>query len=264
MPAPVKFVQITDLHVVPEGARLHGLDPGERLERCIDSLLAEHADAACCVATGDLVNDRPREAYRRLAGQLARLPMPVHLVLGNHDDRGEFRNAFPQVAVDPNGFVQYEARIGRWRALFLDTHEPGAEHGVLCDARADWLAGRLADDPQPVLVFMHHPPLALGLPAMDRIALRDPRPLCRALAGREHRVRHLFLGHVHRPLAGSWRGIPFSALRGPSHQVALRMTPADEVLGSHEPAQYAVVLLGDESLTVHWHDFLDASPRFVL
>jgi 3',5'-cyclic AMP phosphodiesterase CpdA len=261
----VKFIQIADLHVVPEGALLYGTDPGERLARCIDSVLAEHADATCCVATGDLINDHPPAAYRRLAEQFARLPMPVHPILGNHDHREHFRAAFPGVGVDANGFVQYEAAIGAHRALFLDTHEPGAEHGVYCAKRASWLAARLAEDDRPVLLFMHHPPMPLGLPAMDRIALRDPAPLLWALAGHEGRIRHLFLGHVHRALSGSWRGIAFSSLRGTNHQVALCMqSTGDEVMGSHEAPQYAVVLVGDDQVTVHLHDFMQAGEPFVL
>lgn len=260
----LKFIHLTDTHLVEPGHALYGLDPCKRLARCIDSVIAEHGDAALCVVTGDLADRGHPEAYRQLAEQLARLPMPVLPILGNHDDRANFRRCFPQVPVDAAGFVQYEQAIGGYRGLFLDSNEPGVSHGVLCETRARWLAERLDEDERPVLLFIHHPAFRLGIPTMDRIALRDTAPLERALAGRHQRIRHLFFGHIHRPIFGHWRGIPFSTLRGTNHQVALRLDDTPRIGGSHEPPQYAVVLLQEDSLTVHLHDYLDRSERFWL
>jgi hypothetical protein len=36
------------------------------------------------------------------------------------------------------------------------------------------------------------------------------------------------------------------------------------VPGSHEPPAYSIVLVHPESIVIHTHDFLDASPRFTL
>jgi Icc protein len=260
----LKFIHITDTHLVEQGHALYGLDPCKRLAQCLDSVIREHSDAALCVVTGDLAHVGHRDAYRQLFEQLARLPMPVLPILGNHDSRSNFREFFPGVQTDSNGFVQYEAPVGQYRGLFLDTNEPGVDYGVLCEQRAKWLADRLAEDEQPVLLFMHHPAFALGIPTMDRIALLDTKPFEQALAGQAHRIKHLFFGHIHRPIFGSWRGIPFSTMRGTNHQVALRLDDTGQIAGSHEPPQYSVVLLGEESITVHVHDFLDSSERFFL
>jgi 3',5'-cyclic AMP phosphodiesterase CpdA len=260
----VKFIHITDTHLVEQGQVLYGLNPYNRLERCLDSVIQDHPDAALCVLTGDLAHVGHSDAYRQLAQQLGRLPMPVLPILGNHDNRSNFREYFPQIETDANGFVQYEAPVGSYRGLFLDTNEPGVSYGVLCDKRARWLAERLAADERPVLLFMHHPAFVLGIAAMDRIALLETGPFLEALQGQEQRVKHLFFGHLHRPIFGSWRGIPFSTLRGTNHQVALRLDDTAKVPGSHEPPQYGVVLLGEDSITVHLHDFLDISARFWL
>jgi len=69
---------------------------------------------------------------------------------------------------------------------------------------------------------------------------------------------------VHRPIFGSWLGIPYSTLRGTNHQVALRLDDTPKIGASHEPPQYGVVLLGEDTVTVHVHDFLDRSERFWL
>lgn len=166
----LKFIHITDIHLVEQGRALYGHDPGKRFERCIDSVIAEHADASFCVITGDLAHVGHADAYRQLSEQCARLPMPVHLILGNHDSRPNFRERFPEVGVDNNGFVQYEKAVGKFRALFLDTNEPGTHSGVFCEQRANWLSQRLAEGDSPVLLFMHHPAFHLGIPVMEQAA----------------------------------------------------------------------------------------------
>lgn len=137
-------------------------------------------------------------------------------------------------------------------------------YGVFCQHRGQWLAEQLGNDPRPVLLFMHHPPFAVGLPAMDNISLLDTLPFSSAIQPHQQRIRHLFFGHLHRPISGSWQGIPFSTLRGTNHQVALDLGAQDKVPGSHEPAQYGVVLVESEQITVHLHDFDDSSRRFWL
>jgi len=60
---------------------------------------------------------------------------------------------------------------------------------------------------------------------MDRIALTDAAALIAVIKPNRARIRHLFFGHVHRPIAGSWLGIPFSTLRGTNHQVCFDLSP---------------------------------------
>ena len=261
----LKFIHLTDPHLVAPGRALYGTDPAWRLGRALAAIEAGHGDAAFVVVTGDLAHAGEPAAYRGLGEQLERLRRPAHLVLGNHDDRAAFRAAFPATPVTADGFVQYAFEAGGLQHVVLDTLEPGASWGGLCARRATWLADTLARSaPAPVLLYMHHPPCAVGLPALDRIALRDAGPLREALQPHRPRLRHLFFGHLHRPLAGSWLGLPMSTVRGTNHQVALQMADTTRLTGSHGPAQMGVVLAGAEQTIVHLHDFDDASPRFEL
>lgn len=89
------------------------------------------------------------------------------------------------------------------------------------------------------------------------------KPKC--LKPHAKRIRHLFLGHVHRPIAGSWLGIPFTVLRGLNHQVALNLEDhGADIPGSHEAPAYAIALVGRNSIVIHSCDFADTSPRFPL
>lgn len=264
----MKFIHLTDPHQVRPGTLLYGLDPARRLRDAVASIVAEHADAAFVAITGDLAHWGEPDAYAVLREALSPLPMPVRLLIGNHDDRTAFRAAFPEVPVDAEGFVQYAFDAGDTRVVCLDTNEPGVSWGVLCERRAAWLADTLADATRagrPVHLMLHHPPFPVGILPMDRISLRDAGPLTEALEPHRATVRQMYFGHLHRPLAGSWRGIPFSTVRGTAHQVTLTLDAAgDRVPGSHEPPQYAVVLADADTTVVHLHDFADASPRFLL
>ena len=141
--------------------------------------------------------------------------------------------------------------------VFLDTLDEGSHAGRLCEARLDWLRARLEEAAgRPVYLFMHHPPFAVGIPSLDCIALAEPERLAAILAPHRN-VRHLFYGHVHRPVCGSWRGIPASTLYGLNHQVAFDLATAGEVPHTHEPPSYGVVLIAPDQVVVHFHDFLD-------
>lgn len=268
--APFTFIHLTDLHVTPEGAPpLYGLDPGARLAEAVADMARRHgpgqpAPAAFAVATGDLTHHGEPAAYARLRAILAALPFPVHLLIGNHDDRAAFRAAFPGTAVDPAGFVQQAIETPNGRYLMLDTNEPGTDAGRLCPARLAWLADRLAEEDGPVLLFLHHPPYRVGITGMDGIPLIDAAALWEVLAPHRARIRQLFHGHLHRPLSGSWHGIPCSSLRGTAHQVALDFSERPTVAGSHEPPAYALVRVSPESVVAHVHDFLDTTGTFDL
>lgn len=263
---PFYFLHLTDPHLPPAGELLYGSDPAPRLAAAIADIAARHgpgsaAPAAFAVISGDLVRDGEPAAYARLRGMLAGLPCPPHLLLGNHDDRAAFRAAFPEAPVDPGGFVQSVLPTPAGLCIMLDTLQPGTAAGRLCGTRLAWLAARLAESTGPVLLFLHHPPFPVGLPAMDAIALRDPDALWAVLAPHAARLRHLFFGHLHRPVAGSWRGVPVSCLSGTAFRVPLEFSDAPVRPAKREPPGYAVVRTSEIGVTVLPRDVPWAAPE---
>ncbi len=257
----MKLIQVSDLHFVPPGTRLFGLDPRARLEAAIADINQHHGDAELCLFTGDLADHGTPEAYQALRETLAALQLPYRLTLGNHDDRDNFRRAFPEAPRDEHGFVQSVVANGAGDIVLLDTHEPGRASGSFCAKRQAWLKARLAEAAdRPVTIFMHHPPLDIGIPALDRIGLVDKRGFAEAVAGvGAGHIRHIFFGHVHRPVSGSWRGIPYAALCSLVHQVPFDLVTESPVPYDHAPPAYNVILLDGEDTVVHHHEFLDTS-----
>lgn len=254
----MKFIHLTDTHLVARGRALHGLDPAARLEACVARLAARHADAAFCILTGDLADGGDPAAYACARELLAALPMPVHVIPGNHDDRAAFVAAFPDAPRDIHGYVQQAFRRDGITFVLLDTLEPSqGSGGAFCSRRAAWLAQRLAEaGDAPVLLFMHHPPFDIGLPGLDAIGLADAAPFTEAVAAAGN-VRHLFFGHAHRPICGRWRGISFSTLYGTSHQTRLDFDGGRRIAYTAEPPACAVVLVDGDQLTIHTDHFLE-------
>ncbi|MGA8881752.1 MAG: phosphodiesterase, partial [Azonexus sp.] len=220
-----------------------------------------------CLLTGDLADAGGEAAYASLAEALRRLPMPAHLLPGNHDSRAALRRHFPQLANNDGGFMQAALATPGGYFLLLDTVEPGAPWGSYCIQRREWLAQQLAAaGDRPLYVAMHHPPLALGIPSMDQFALRDAEAFWSVIAPHRTRIRHLFFGHLHRPIGGSWRGIPFSCTSSPNHQVALDLTTVrgDDVPGCREPAGFAVILIDTDSVVVHHQQLFGGETAFWL
>lgn len=81
----VKFIHVSDLHLVPKGDKLWGLDPFARFEACLDDIARLHRDAAFVVISGDLAERGEVLAYRQLKARLADFPIATHLMLGNHE-----------------------------------------------------------------------------------------------------------------------------------------------------------------------------------
>ncbi len=262
----MKIVQLSDLHLTAGGEPLFGSSPRERLELAIDSILQSHADADFCLLTGDLADAGSDAAYAALADALRRLPMPAHLLPGNHDSRAALRRQFPQLPADGD-FMQAAIDTPAGRFLLLDTVEAGAPWGSYCAERQEWLARQLAAAGDlPLYVAIHHPPLALGIPSMDQFALRDAEAFWAVIAPYRAHIRHLFFGHLHRPIGGSWRGIPFSCISSPNHQVALdlKMLRGDDVPGCREPAGYAAILIDAENVIVHHQQLFNGETSFWL
>lgn len=255
----MKLIQISDIHLMPPGQDLRGLNPQARLEACIADINARQADANFCICTGDLANAGDPEAYINLRSCLKKLEIPYFLAIGNHDSRKQFCRAFPEVQRDANDYYQYAIDHPEARFLVLDTVQEGAHWGAYCATRAGWLDQQLADAAgKRAYIFMHHPPFDIGLPSQDNLRIKDPQFFAEVI-GRHRNVKHIFHGHVHRPVCGSWRGIPVSALRGTNHQVQFDLQTVAPIPLCHEPPAYAMILLRPDQTIIHFHDYLDQS-----
>jgi Icc protein len=126
------------------------------------------------VLAGDLTDLGQPAAYEHLKSIIARLPIPVHITLGNHDDRPSFLAAFGSDFAAETGKVDKVIDIKGYRVILLDSSEPGRVDGVLEETQIAWLRARLAEAAdRPVIVILHHNANALHINA-DNIRILEP------------------------------------------------------------------------------------------
>ena len=255
----LKFVILSDLHLVKESALSHGLDTTARLKAGIEAINARHGDADFCVLAGDLADLGEVEAYHRLKACLDVLEIPVHITIGNHDDRNTFIDVFGSEHLCATGFVDKVIDHKGQRVILLDSAVTGQHGGRLEKEQLNWLADRLAEVPQiPVTVVLHHHANPLYT-KVDRIILENGPELVAVL--KAHRqVRQVIAGHVHYTSTALWHGIPFTTLAGGHYNVTIPLESAAEMERLFGPAQMAVVLSDTTQTLVHFDNYLDANP----
>ncbi|MGQ9365242.1 phosphodiesterase [Azospirillum sp. ST 5-10] len=239
------IAQITDLHVTPRGTMALGaVDTNAHLAAAVAHLNALAPRPDLVLVTGDLANTpRPGE-YEMLAELLAPLALPLRVLPGNHDDRGELRRWFGERCGLPaeGEFLHHAVEAGPLRVLMLDTQRPGRPEGELCARRLAWIAERLAEAPErPTLIAMHHQPFATGLP-VDTMGCAGADGLAALVRQRPGQVVGVVCGHVHRPITAAWAGTVAFCAPSTAHQFALDLRPGAAFRWTAEPPAVALHL----------------------
>jgi 3',5'-cyclic-AMP phosphodiesterase len=180
--------------------------------------------------------------------------VPVHLAIGNHDDRATFLGVFPELA-DADGHVQTRFALSRGTGVVIDTWGPQSHAGFFCARRCAWLDAALAAADGPVFLFMHHNPVPTHVGPIDQIMLRDADAFGAIVAAHRPRIAHIFFGHCHLPLAGSLHGVPVSSPRGTNHAGWADFTERRLLLASDLPEAYAVIVAQGPAITVQMVEF---------
>jgi 3',5'-cyclic-AMP phosphodiesterase len=238
------IAQISDTHIVPKGRMAMGrVDTASHLKRAVAHIGGLRPSPDLVLVTGDLVDAGSPDEYAHFRELLAPLPMPVHVIPGNHDARDALRAAFADHRYLPrDGFLQYAVECGPVRLIALDTLTPGAPHGELCAERLGWLEARLAESDRPTIIFMHHPPFDCGMTEFDEARLNVGGEKLAAIVQRHPNVERILCGHVHRPIQVRWAGTIASVAPSTAHQATLDLAPDAPLMYSMDPPAVALHL----------------------
>ena len=200
------LIQLGDLHI---GADWVEVDPLTTLSTTIDTIQRLDLPVTGVLALGDLAENASDAEYASARAQLDRLGAPIHVAMGNHDDREALRRQFGLGSAG-DAPVRYATDLGPVRLIVLDTTIPGKDGGCLDEDSLSWLNSQLSDAPSAqTLLAMHHPPLVTREAAFDRIALQaDSRAALGELLHRHPQVRRILGAHLHRPLLTEFASRP--------------------------------------------------------
>ncbi|MDX6310579.1 MAG: 3,5-cyclic-AMP phosphodiesterase [Streptomyces sp.] len=248
------IAHVRDLHI---GGSEESADRALRVRDYVNGL---PGPIAAVVVTGDIADHGLAEEYE-IAREAMRYDAPTIVCPGNHDSRAEFRKVLldePGGSGPGTGPVNQVLRPDDGLTVALcDSSIPGRHDGHPDDETIAWLDAELARADGPVLVGMHHPPVALGLPPVDAIRLTHPERLADVLARHPH-ARAVLAGHGHTAASAVFAGMPLvvapgvvSTLMLPEELVLPEEWTEDDALDFDLPPAITLHVLDGERLVSH-------------
>jgi Icc protein len=201
---PPLILHLTDTHLFASPERLlRGVPTRATLERVLAHAAERSRRPDAILLTGDLVHDESREGYAWLRERFAAFGVPVFCIAGNHDDPAVMREFLDTPPFRCAG----DGAFGNWRIVLLETHVPGADHGVVSEESLARLDATLARaDEAHALVCLHHHPVPAGSAWLDPLGLRNADALFAVLA-RHANARALLSGHIHQAFDTTAHGL---------------------------------------------------------
>jgi len=244
----VRILQLSDLHLFadPDGL-LFGIPTRTLLRDVLAHIEQSGFEPDHVVVTGDHTHDELPSTYAAVRELLTPYADRLHQVPGNHDDRAMLRAGFSDL-IGGNGAdrITFVFEADGWLCLGLDTHVPGEVGGRLGGDQLDWVRSQIEERrPQGVVLFMHHPPVELGLAWLDRIGV-DDRVALHELLDEEPRIRLVSCGHVHQE--SSHRVGSAEVVTAPSTGLQFS-TVSDEAEFVTAPPGYRVIELDGDTFT---------------
>jgi hypothetical protein len=178
---------------------MRGVNMADHLSRVVRELLDQPSLPAGVIVNGDCaLGTGQTEDYGTFADliePLRKAGAPVHLAVGNHDNRERFLQALKWAAIPAIMPDKYIALVQTPRVdwYVLDSLEiTNATPGLLGNEQLSWLATSLDASPEkPALVVIHHNPGLEG-----NFGLKDTVALLEVLRARK-RVKAYLFGHTH-------------------------------------------------------------------
>ena len=190
----MKLLQISDIHIDLEGRNPSGVDVRRNFQRCLTEGLSRGGD--WIIVSGDMcVETADDRIYAWIKATLDATARPWRVIPGNHDSSAMVARSF---SIEEQ-FRSAEQEV-YWREAsehhsfyFLDSAK-----GDLSAPQLSWLKANLEQEQKPPLIFMHHPPVHLSVPLMDRGNFPAPDGPRFLDALRVCRLKvNVFVGHYH-------------------------------------------------------------------
>jgi 3',5'-cyclic AMP phosphodiesterase CpdA len=191
----------SDTHLAADRTQVNnGTNMADHFEQVSRELLSSAKRPAGLFITGDCAFNKGEAGdYAMLTGMLDPIragQIPVHIALGNHDNRERFWETLSQEKVAKRPLTNkqvalLETRHANW--FILDSLETTlSTPGLLGSEQLDWLGSALdANSKKPALVLVHHNPGFSG-----NLGLKDTAPFMEIIRARRQ-VKAYIYGHTH-------------------------------------------------------------------
>lgn len=211
-----RLIQLTDLHLLADPkARYRGLDTRANFLTAL--ALAKRLKPQLLVLTGDLAEDEQLATYQWLYQQLKQSGLAWQWLAGNHDQPQLMNGLSPAVFYQQNE---------HWQLLGLNSHLANSTSGRISTSELERLKQAL-ENPKPLLIALHHPPVAVNSQWKDKLALENAAEFWQLIKDKDN-AKLVVFGHVHQA---------FSSRLYHSHNLA---TPATSIQFTAQAQSFAI------------------------
>jgi Icc protein len=200
---PHSWALLSDIHLAADREKVsRGTNMAKNFQAAVLGVCALKHTPCAALISGDLAFNTGESGDYALVTELLQpireAGMPVHLTLGNHDDRSHFWDALTEAKAAVRPVADRQAvllRSPRANWFVLDSLEKtNSTPGLLGDEQRAWLARALDENPdKPALVVVHHNSLLMG---DAKLALKDSEQLFEIIRPRKQVKAYIF-GHTH-------------------------------------------------------------------
>jgi len=238
---------LSDTHLAADKSLVcRGVNMVEHFHTVSKDLLAWPTRPAAVFLTGDCAYSHGESGDYAVLGELLApiraAQMPLHLALGNHDQREHFWAAFPQEqkaqrpVADRQVALVETPRVNWFMLDSLDKTE--STPGLLGLEQLDWLAKSLDDHAhKPALVLVHHNPGING----GNMGLKDTLAFLEIIRPRKQ-VKAYIYGHTH-----NWK-----VEQDPSGIHFINLPPVAYVFREGEPSGWVHATVGQEGMRLEF------------
>jgi 3',5'-cyclic-AMP phosphodiesterase len=259
------WILFSDTHIAENLAlEARGVCMSENLKRCVAQALKEKEKPFGVMVNGDLsFLDGQAGDYSALVDLMQPLRdagLPVHLTLGNHDNRGTFMANCTSLDLslmeEKKPVAQKQVSVvssARIHWVLLDSLDKvNATPGLLGEAQLGWIDRTLAGlTDKPTVVMVHHNPQGPVPEGKKRTGLEDGDALLSVLESHK-KVKALMYGHTHNweVKNGDKTGI---------HQINL--PPIAYVFNKERPSGWVRATVKDDGMDLELRSLNPAHPE---
>lgn len=192
----------SDPHIAADKTQVaRGVNMTDHFQAVVREVTSLGTRPAAVLVNGDCAfNSGEAADYATLTNLLQPLreaQMPLHLTVGNHDNREHFWNAITEAGAAPRPLTDHNVAIlkmPRANWFILDSLEKTlSTPGFLGMTQIEWLAKSLDANPnKPAIVMVHHQ-LNIG---DEKGGVKDSEPLLEVIRPRKQ-VKAYIYGHTH-------------------------------------------------------------------
>lgn len=203
------IAQISDLHISALGVKTLGIAPmSENLKLCVKHInqLATRPDIV--LVTGDISNNGDIDELINAKNILNILNIPYFVIPGNHDNRQDLLTIFGEKSCQMNSdqLIQYTINDYDVHFIAIDSTIPNQSGGEFSHKSDQWLRKQLLKaHNKPTILFMHHPPINLGI-SETNIEGFDGKKRLANIVKTHTNIEAILCGHIHLSAHTRWHG----------------------------------------------------------